>query len=54
MIVLSEISECDKIDRFIYEDDDDDAVLCDKTMFECLISKQASDNVELDVLQFIE
>jgi hypothetical protein len=23
-------------------------------MFECLISKQASDNVELDVLQFIE
>ncbi len=56
MIVISRINDWDKteIERFIDENDYNDAILWNKTMFESLIWKQANNNFELDVLQFIE
>jgi hypothetical protein len=56
MIVISRIDDWDKteIEQFIDESDYSDAILRNKTMFESLIWKQASSNLELDVLQFIE
>jgi hypothetical protein len=54
MIVISRTDDWDKIEELIDKDNNNDAILRNKTMFEDLIWKQANSNLELDVLQFIE